>query len=136
MDSIQYFKIILVQFLGNAIKMCSNFTYLIFSLSRRLFLITIHKDLNEKKQASKTFFLIYCLSLILFSCLLSLFKLFQYSINHSADTRRDFPFELRDEFYCQDFSKDFKCKLFNSFKIVNRSLNDVIFVLLNILVDF
>jgi len=134
MESIQYFKIILVQFLGNVIKMCSNFTYLIFSLSR-LFLITIHKDLNQRKQPSKAFFVIYSLSLIIFSCLLSIFKLFQYTINHSDDTKLDFPFEVRDEFFCGEFSHDFKCKLINSFKIVNRSLNDVIFVLLNILVD-
>jgi hypothetical protein len=144
-DWAQMLKIILVHFLGNVIKMCSNFSYLIFSLSR-LLLLTKHKKgevggsgggsfgqikLSKKSKNVKILFL----SIILFSFILSSFKLFQYKINYDFDSRKEFPIEIRDEFYCESESNKFQCKLFNLFKIVNRALNDVLFVILNVCID-
>ena len=120
--------------MGNVIRICSNFTYLIFSLSR-LFLITIHKDRISRRKDSNVFFLIYTLGTLIFSCLFSLFKFFQYKANIFLDTRREFPLEIRDEFYCNNVDHAFECRLFNAFKIANRSLNDILFVFLNVLVD-
>ena len=135
MESIQYFKIIFIQYLGNVIRICSNFTYVVFSLSR-LFLITIHKDrITSRRKSSRLVFIIYIFGLLAFSSLFSLFKLFQYRVNIFLDTRRDFPLEIRDEFYCSNMSHSFECRLFNTFKIANRSLNDILFVFLNVLID-
>ena len=43
----QQFKIIFIHFLGNAVKMCSNFSYLIFSLNRSTY---TEKTLKKKIQ--------------------------------------------------------------------------------------
>jgi hypothetical protein len=133
--SSQYFKIVVIKFVGNVIKICSNFTYLIFSLSR-LLLVTVNKERVILKQASNLFFICYIGGLLVFSAALSSFKLFQYSVNIFLDVRRDFPYEIRDEFYCKEANHSFECKLFNGFKIFHRVLNDILFVFLNVLMDF
>jgi hypothetical protein len=134
----QYLKVGLIHFLGNVAKMCSNFSYLIFSISRlRLVEKQNERDLSVKSK--KILSLIYILVLILVSCFLSIFKCFQYRINgylSQKNTNKEFPFEARDERFCtNDEMHTFQCKLFNVFKIANRSLNDVLFVILNISVD-
>jgi hypothetical protein len=73
--------------------------------------------------------------LVFSSSFLSLFKLFQYGINVELEYHKEFPFEIRDEVFCENFENKFQCKLFNVFKLVNRSLNDLLFVVLNILID-
>jgi len=128
----QNLKIYLIYFLGNAAKMCSNFSYLIFSISRML-LITQQKALGKK--IKKMYILIYFLALIVIACLLSSFKMFQYEANNLSYMRKEFPFEIRDELYCMDKTNKLQCGLFNVFKIVNRSINDVLFVILNICID-
>jgi hypothetical protein len=74
----QNLKIYLIYFLGNAAKMCSNFSYLIFSISRML-LITQQKALGKK--IKKMYILIYFLALIVIACLLSSFKMFSAQAN-------------------------------------------------------
>ena len=138
-DWAQTFKIILIHFLGNAIKMCSNVSYLTFSLSR-LLLITRQKNenLNISSKYKNVFISIYVFLLVLISFTLNSFKLFQYKINiklYSDSSKKEFPFEIRDEQYCSNQMNKFQCQLFNAFKIANRSLNDVLFVILNILID-
>ena len=98
----QQFKIIFIHFLDNAIKMCSNLSYLIFSFSR-LLLITKQKKFSlvlRNQKIKFNFYLIYVLILILLSSFFSLFKLFQYRINFEIDFTKEFPFEIRDEEYC------------------------------------
>ena len=48
---------------------------------------------------------------------------------------KEFPYEIRDEQYCNNETNSFQCQLFNAFKIVNRTLNDLLFVILNIVFD-
>jgi hypothetical protein len=131
----QNLKIILILFLGNAAKMCSNFSYLIFSASR-LLLIEKQKERNRAEKSRKKAIFFYIFLLVLQSCILSLFKLFQYRFNLGhKNANKEFPYEKRDEHYCNDESHKYECKLFNAFKIASRSLNDVLFVILNSLID-
>ena len=136
----QNFKIILVHYLGNVTRMCSNFSYLIFSLSR-LLLITKQKDghLTNRTRSHKNihfFFYFYVFAIVSFNCLFSLFKLFQYRKNALFNMGLEFPFEIRDEEYCNNEKNKFQCQLFNAFKIANRSINDILFLVLNMLIDF
>ena len=131
-------KIILVHFLGNSIKMCSNFSYFIFSITR-LKLITKQNDRDSNTSSNHSnnnfLFFIYIFLLVLISCCLSLFKLFQYRKNVEFNILKEFPFEIRNEQYCVDRENPFECNLFNAFRMANRSLNDLLFVILNILID-
>jgi hypothetical protein len=118
----QQFKIIFIHFLGNAIKMCSNFSYLILSFSR-LLLITKKKnqDLDRGLKHGNTITFNYVFLLILLGCSLSLFKLFQYRVNNqfAGDiTNKGFPFEKRDEEYCQIETNKQVCLMFSKFLIV------------------
>ena len=61
--------------------------------------------------------------------------MFQYGINGEIDERKEFPYETRDEKYCFDVEHKFQCQLFSVFKIANKSLNDVLFVILNVFID-
>ena len=133
----QNLKIILIHFLANSIKLCSNFSYIIFSLSR-LLLITkqSERNLNQNSKCKSFHYFIYVFVLILSSFILSLFKLFQYKLNNEIDVNKEFPFEFRDEFYCFFIvNNQFQCQLFNAFKIVYRSINDFLFVIFNIFID-
>ena len=58
-------------------------------------------------------------------------------MNVEKDLQKGFPLEIRDEYYCdsQNSSIRFQCKLFNTFKIINSFLNDILLVILNILID-
>ena len=133
-ESAQYFKIIIIHFFGNAIKICCNISYLFFSFNR-LLLIIIHKSNIVAKKLTKFEIIFYYVSLLCISCFLSSFKLFQYKINSLKDFRKDFPYEVRDEYICDEEINKSDCKLFNSFKISNHILNDVLCVFLNIGID-
>ena len=135
-DWAQNFKIILIHFLGNATKMCSNFSYLAFSLSR-LLLVTRQKesDQNSKSHFKNRLVFIYIFLLTLISLILSCFKLFQYRKNEDFIMSKEFPYEIRDEQYCENIINKFQCELFNALKLFNGSLNDILFVILNIIVD-
>jgi hypothetical protein len=130
----QNLKIFLIHFLGTSVKLCSNFSYFIFSLSR-LLLITKHKDRILNRETNKIYIIIYIIALIFVSCVLSAFKIFQYEINYNMDFSKEYPMEIRDEKYCNSESHKFECKLFDAFKIANRSLNDVLFLILNFFID-
>ena len=130
----QRFKMIVIHFFGNAIKTSSNVSYLSFSICR-LLLITVYKDRRVTKKKSNALYIVYASTILVASCVLSTFKLFQYSFNMALDAQKDFPFELRNEKYCLHWVHKFDCKLFSLFKIVNRLLNDILFVFLNVCVD-
>jgi hypothetical protein len=133
----QYLKIIVQHFLGNVFRTCVNVSYLFFSLCR---LIDSSK-LKEGKYFKKILKLnlkLYVLLLLIFAVLISLFKLFQYQITwkkNSKDSLAEYPLEIFNEMRC--FSVDYtrRCKLFDSFKIVNNSFNDILFFVFNIALD-
>ena len=132
----QYFKLIVIHFLGNAVKMCSNISYLAFSISRLLLVTkTINKNLKRNKTTLKGFYFLYLFVMLAICSTLSLFKLFQFRLNIDVDVKKDFPYEFRNEFYCNDEMHKYECKLFNAFKIVNRILNDILCIFLNVLID-
>lgn len=137
----QYFKIIVIHFLGNSLKLCSNISYFLFALSRLIIINSSHQriitqSVRISSTRKKRYGYFFVFILIFFICsLLSLFKLFQYRLNVDKDYRKDFPYELRDELYCNSSSGEYKCMLFSSFKIANSILNDVCMVVLNIIID-
>jgi hypothetical protein len=138
----QNLKIFLIHFFGNVVKSCANFSYFMFSISRLWLITTKHSNNNNtntigvaRSKSKNLKILIYILVLILTSCLLSSFKMFQYGINGEIDERKEFPYETRDEKYCFDVEHKWQCGLFSVFKIVNKSLNDVLFVILNVFLD-
>ena len=40
-----------------------------------------------------------------------------------------------NELYCESNDVSIECKLFNSFKLLNSLLNDILFVIVNILIE-
>ena len=90
-DQAQYFKIVGIHFLGNVFKLSSNISYLSFSFSRFI-LISNLKSRNIFKQFTNIRMPVYFAICILISCMLSVFKLFQYELNRFMDFRLDFPY--------------------------------------------
>jgi hypothetical protein len=134
-DSTQLFKIIVIHFLGNVFRMCSNLSYLFFSF-RRLVLVSMYKESSIFNRMTQINLKLYTFLIITFCSILSLFRIFQYDINFDRNPRKDFPFETRDEFFCQNKLNAIQCIFFNSFKILNRFLNDILSVILNVIIDF
>ena len=130
----QYFKIVCIHFLGNVFKLSSNISYLSFSFSRFI-LISNLKSRNFFKKFTNIRMSVYFVICILISSMLSLFKLFQYELNRFMDFRRDFPYESRDERFCQDPDNAFQCKFFSSLKILNKFLSDIVCVILIVVID-
>ena len=135
MESAQYFKIVLIMYFGNVMKMCSNVSYISFSLSRFILV----SNLKEKK-IFKTFnnirLPVYFIVLFVSSCFLNSFTLFQYSLNTpSLISRLDFPYETRNEEFCENEINKFQCSAFNALKISNRFLNDIFSVIVILIID-
>jgi hypothetical protein len=132
----QYFKIVFVIFLGNVFKLSSNITYLMFSFTRFTLISSIqeHKNTTAKVLTSRKSSLIL-MTITMLSSLLSIFKLFQYSVNE-MDVRRDFPYETRDPLFCKNEENQFQCILFDFFKIIHKFVNDFLFIFLMLLIDF
>jgi len=115
-------------------KMCSNISYISFSLSRFILV----SNLKEKK-IFKTFnnirLPVYFMVLFVSSCFLNSFTLFQYSLNTNKDPRIDFPYEKRNEIFCEYELHKFQCNFFNALKISNRFLNDILSVIVILIID-
>jgi hypothetical protein len=133
-ETSQYVKIIIVNFLGNALKICTNVSYIFFAFSR----FVLVSNLKEKyffKSFTNLNLKLYAFTLFMGSILLSLFKLFQYRINDQIDFRKDFPYEIQDVSFCSESENFLTCRLFYVFNIVNNSINDIICFFLNIVID-
>ena len=129
----QWFKIIVVEFLGNIAKICSNVSYIGIVMSRLNIIKTKKKGVLKKCGRFKL--KIYIVLLILFSSILSTFKLFEYKIDRHefAFGNFDFPIEKRSFIYCSRQPNE--CKLFTAVKLAYNFINDVLFYLITILVD-
>ena len=135
LEAIQYFKIVAVFYLGNVLKTSANISYLGFTLSR-LVTVSLNKD-NFFQKTFKTLSIRKALIVIfMVSCAFNLFILFQYHINIYKDVRKDFPYESRNESYCTILANKFVCHMFNTFKIGSQVFNGILFVFLNIVIDF
>jgi hypothetical protein len=142
----QYFKIVFVLFLGNSIRLCCNFSFIYFALSR-LYISTSKKP--------RLFLLLQSVNLKLFylimfglSSVWSMFKLFEYKPNEaysSFDT--NFPYNRYDSKYCQhtDVMLQYytffnyyppECTIFPILNLVNNILNNILFLFVSFLIDF
>ena len=132
-ESAQYFKIISGEFMVNTLKSGTNISYLFFSLSRYI----LASNLKEKYKICKRFesmnLIFYSCLVILFSASLSVFKLFDYAINDTYAPELEFPYEVHNGVFCTDQGNH--CRLFDVLKIVNSSINDIVFFVLNIIID-
>ena len=138
----QYFKIYVINFLGEALRFCCNFSYFTFAFSRIYatssvdFIKTNIMKLFEKIRLKLCFFFVFLLGL-----LLNLFKLFEYKITEPFSTTDiKFPFNGYDILYCENglFSEKsfiFRCKLFPILNLVNSVLNNVVYVFLSAIID-
>ncbi len=131
----QYFKIIGIFYLGNVFKTCSNISYTFFTLSRLIAVSFENKQHLFYKKFHDINIKFYSFILVLFSSVLSIFILFQYEINFLRDYRKEFPFEKRNEKFCQNLANKSQCRLFNAFKIINQVFNVIVFVVLNLFFD-
>ena len=133
-DFSQRFKIIVVFFLGNVFQMCANISYVSFAFVR-LVAISVKKSYLFYSAFTRMNIRVYFCLLVLLSSLLSLFILFQYDLNSVNDYRKEFPYEKRDEFFCELIKNKYACRLFNGFKLANQMLNGILFVCLNFVID-
>lgn len=141
-DAAQYLEIYVFNFLGNAIRFCSNFSYFIFSFHR--YMLSTSSSSNDrylKMMERVNVRLVYCL-VFLFGILLSLFKIFEFKKNdpfNIFDVR--FPFNAYDIDYCTDdtlsLPKSFldKCELYKTLNMINNVVNNVLFLFFSFLVD-
>jgi hypothetical protein len=132
-EATQYFKIICVYFLNSAIRTCANMSYMFFSLSRFI-LVANFKERAFFKKFSKVNIKIYIALLVLFGILMNLFRLFQFTINTNMERSEDFPFETITTLFCYDAEQN-RCRFFDSLKLTNEIINDVLLFFLNILID-
>jgi hypothetical protein len=134
-ESSQYLKIYLIYFLGNAFRLCCNFSYISFCLSRCISTISTSesrlKTWNDKLNTKLFYSIIFILSLAF-----SIFKLFENKVNEVySNFDKNFPFNAYDVRYC-GLETNTICKLFWSLNVVNNFLNNILFLLLSLLIDF
>jgi hypothetical protein len=87
-----------------------------------------------KKRVKKSVFSIPgYLSFLVFSLLISLFKIFDYEINEIYLAVKTFPYEIYDIGNCN--KNDSYCLLFRGLNIVNDFIKDVLIIFLNALID-
>jgi hypothetical protein len=132
--SSQYLKIYLIYFLGNTFRLCCNFSYISFCLSRCISTISTNesklKKWNEKLNTKRFYSIIFILSLAF-----SIFKLFENKVNEVyCNFDKNFPFNSYDVRYCGLEANAF-CKLFWSFNLVNNFLNNILFLFLSLVID-
>jgi hypothetical protein len=130
----QYFKIVFLLFVGNALRLCCNFSFLSFSVSR-FYVSTAKKSkffLRFEKLNAK---LLY--SIMFVSCSLwSMYKLFEYAPNEVFSSfDRNFPYNIYDLRYCQlsltGTSYRFLasgCQIFPILNLINNIFNNIIFL--------
>ena len=139
LPSSQYFKIYIVYFLGNSVRLCANCSYVCFSVSR-YYLSTSKPSRVFKyfhKLNLKCFYSIFWVLSLGFSS----FKLFQFRINsYSPGLEVDYPFDIYDKSLCDrailiHSTNPLKCKLFTALNMLNTIFNNILFLLISILVD-
>ena len=135
----QYFKIYMIYFLNNCLRLMSNISHIFFSLSR-FFLATSHTNKfteNFEKLNLKKFYLLLFIICLSFSS----FKIFEYRINIDFGLAiPQFPYSTYDIAYCVfdpffSLNHVFKCKFFQIMNVINNTLNNIVIFLVNIFID-
>ena len=136
----QYFKIIFSQFLGNSIRLCSNFSFILFSISRFYISTSTTKSktfLRFEKLNLKHFYL----SMFVSCSLWSMFKLFEFRPNEIYSSfDKNFPYNRYDSRYCQYNEEEYKflssgCKIFPILNVINNVLNNILFLFISVVID-
>ena len=130
-ESSQYFRIIIIYFFGNVIKLCCNVSYISFALSRfSLSINNENKFLNKfDKFSLKQFYFVT----IVICTLLSIFKLFEYQKNEVYNSFKSFPIEKYDIGNCKP--DNMKCYLFRYLELINGFIRDILFFIINLAID-
>jgi hypothetical protein len=136
----QYFKIYIVNFLGNAVRLGSNFSYMLFSISRFYLIDTAPSKFFKKLQKINT--KIFYSILTLFCLSFSSFRIFQFKINDFFDVyEQNFPFDAYAVNWCEDElilkTSNFLslCQFFTVINLVNNIFNNIIFFFVSFVID-
>ena len=138
LEMIQYYKIYVVFFMGNAIRICSKVSYICFSLSRYYSSTTNNTNIfNKFKNINLNYFYMG-----VFSCSLafSSFKLFQFKPNdYFGYVDANYPFdaysiEICENYLCLGSTKFLhkKCKIYTSLNFINNIFNNFLFFIISI----
>jgi hypothetical protein len=130
-DASQYFRIIVIYFFGNLVKLCSNISYISFAISR--FFLSTNKKTGVLSRFNKMNLRLYYLIIFLFSFLLSLVRLFEFKINEIEYSTKNFPFEKYDIGSCN--KNDYHCSLFRALNVINDFIKDIMFFIINFIID-
>ena len=136
----QYFKIYILLFLGNSLRLCCNFSYTLFSISRFYKSTSTKSKLFPKfeKLNLKRFYILMFVS----CCLWSMFKLFEYRPNEIYSSfDKSFPYNRYDNLYCERVDDDSlkflrnECQIFPILNMINNVLNNVLFLFVSVMID-
>ena len=140
LESSQYFKIYAIYFLGNAIRLCANFSYISFSISR-YFLSTSNPSKFFQKFQNMNIRAYYARFVLLSMCL-SAFRPFQFAVNNFYyDIDKSYPLDVYGVNFCQTVNPYFhannhlKCRLFNTLTIINSILHNIVFLVISVFID-
>ena len=114
-ETSQYFSIIVINFLGNIIKLCCNASFISFSLSR--YSLTVNNKNRVIKKLDGLSLMAYYSLMLMICTLLSIFKLFQYQTNEIFNSAKSFPYEKYDVGNCK--LNDIYCNLFRYLDLIN-----------------
>ena len=138
-EASQYLKIYLIYFLGNALRLCCNFSFISFMTSR--FISTALSTPSQfKKWNDKLNFKLFYLITFLLCLLLSIFKIFENKPNEAySNFDKNFPFNAYDVKYCAYGSLKERnkgvCELFWTLNLINNILNNILFLILSLVID-
>jgi hypothetical protein len=136
-EEMQYFKIYVYAFFGNILRTCGSLTYLSISMSRIILArerIAVGSFLDKFQHFN---YKMLTFIFVILSCFTSFYKLFQYALNEMRESNSLFPYEISNEKTCTYFLRNFhfRCKIFKWLKFFDTLLNDLLFFILNVIVD-
>ena len=136
----QYFRIYIVDFFGEAIRICCNVSYFMFAISR-FFVSTSHANGRLFKKFEKMKLRHFFACIFIFGLLLNFFKVFEYKISVPYSTVDiKFPFNAYEILYCENkffFTSTFlfRCKLFPVLSLINSILNNIVYLFVSLVID-
>ena len=141
-EASQYLKIYLVYFLGNCLKLCCNFSYIFFTLSRGVLSTETRESKLRKFFENLNVNTFYLFIFICCTCF-SLYKVFEYRPNEFYSSfENSFPYNVYDLRFCEhmvinqnDKYSPNMCRLMWGLNLVNNLLNNVAFLFLSVIID-
>ena len=135
----QYFTIYVEYFLGNAVRLCCNFSYIALSISR--FYISTSDPSNFFKKFEKLNLKYVYTLLFVVTLSFSVFKLFEFKPNEFYSVfDTNFPYDAYGVNYCaynlyNITAFTIKCKLFQVLNMINNIFDNVTFLLISVIID-